>query len=64
MIRGQRLSTGRSTGLPIDMASYFYVIKNGTNDHDDEDGTILRDDREATIYALRIIRELKKGGGY
>jgi hypothetical protein len=47
-----------------DMPSYFYVIKNSTIEHDDEDGTILRDDADASLHALQIIRELQEGGGY
>jgi len=46
------------------MPSYFYVIKNSSFENADEHGTALRDAREAQFYALRIIRELKEGGGY
>jgi hypothetical protein len=43
---------------------YFFVIRNGPTEGNDEDGTPLHDDDEARNYALRIIRELKEGGGY
>lgn len=43
---------------------YFFVIKNGALQSNDESGTPLRDDEEARNYALRIIRELKEAGGY
>jgi hypothetical protein len=47
-----------------DVPSYFFVIKSCYFEDDDENGTMLRDDRQAQIHALRIIRELKEGGGY
>jgi hypothetical protein len=55
--------TGRCAGSWT-VHRYFFVIKNERNEYRDDVGTALRDDREAQIYALRIIRELKEGGGY
>ena len=47
-----------------DHAPYFFVIRNGTVEGNDQDGTPLQDDEDARNYANRIIRELKEGGGY
>jgi hypothetical protein len=47
------------------MSQYFFIIQwAGLAAKDDEDGTTLANDSEAFEYAQRIIRELKKDGGY
>ena len=46
------------------MGRYFFVIKNGPIEGNDEEGTPFHADHEARDYALRVIRELKEGGGY
>jgi Domain of unknown function (DUF6894) len=43
---------------------YFFVIKNGPIEGNDEEGLVLPDDAAANEHALRIIRELKEAGGY
>jgi hypothetical protein len=46
------------------MPRYYFVIQFGDRTHDDPSGTSLRDHAAARSYALRVIRELKEGGGY
>ena len=46
------------------MQRYFFVIQWPTEEHDDHTGTLLVGDDAAVSYAIRIIRELKVGGGY
>jgi hypothetical protein len=46
------------------MPKYFFTIKWPDKVHDDEGGTHLPDDEAARAYAERVIRELKKAGGY
>jgi hypothetical protein len=46
------------------MQRYFFVIRWPTEEHDDHSGTLLPNDDAAVSYAIRIIGELKVGGGY
>jgi hypothetical protein len=46
------------------MHRYFFVIQWAPDEHDDHSGTLLSNDDAARSHALRIIRELKAGGGY
>jgi hypothetical protein len=48
----------------VTMHRYFFVIKNGSIEGNDQDGTPLQDDEGARNYANRIVRELKEGGSY
>jgi hypothetical protein len=43
---------------------YFFVIQWPDNQHDDPTGTTFSSDSAAGNYAMRVIRELKFGGGY
>lgn len=49
-----------AAGLP----KYFFVIRWRDREHDVDTGTRLASDKAALQYAVRIIRELKKGNGY
>ena len=46
------------------MPRYHFTIKGDTINRGDPDGTQLDDDAAAETRALRVIRELKQGGGY
>jgi len=46
------------------MPLYYYVIQFRDHQHIDQEGTWLPDDGAARDHALRIIRELREGGGY
>jgi hypothetical protein len=46
------------------MPLYYFLIEFADRQHGDDEGTWLPDDAAAQGHALRIIRELKEGGGY
>jgi hypothetical protein len=46
------------------MPRYHFIIRWPDREHGDPAGTQLADDTAARTYALRVIRELKEGGGY
>jgi hypothetical protein len=46
------------------MARYHFVVLEGEQRHEDESGIALADDEGARVYATRVIRDLKQGGGY
>lgn len=51
-------------GWSVLVPRYFFAIQWSDHEHDDNDGTSLRNDAAAVKHAYRIIRELKEAGGY
>jgi hypothetical protein len=46
------------------MPRYYFTIKHREFCNSDDAGTELGNDAAARAYALRVIRELREGGGY
>jgi hypothetical protein len=46
------------------MDRYFFHLQGAREVGEDNAGTLLPNDAAAEMYARRIIRELKQGGGY
>ena len=46
------------------MPRYFFVLQWLSHKHDDNEGTVLPNDKAARAYGDRVIRELKQAGGY
>jgi hypothetical protein len=46
------------------LSRYFFDLRWSDRTHDDQDGTPLPNQMAAYYFAQRVIRELKKAGGY
>jgi hypothetical protein len=45
------------------MPRYHFAVLNTSSRHEDQEGTELPDDAAAREYAIRVIRELRRGEG-